>query len=39
VSHRTTVLDVDAADQPALRALLTLLWDVGQEVLEVKSSK
>jgi hypothetical protein len=28
---RCTVVDIDA-DQAALRALLTLLWDVGQEV-------
>jgi hypothetical protein len=28
----TTVLGVDNLDQAALRALLTLLWDAGQEV-------
>jgi hypothetical protein len=33
----TTVLDLAVADQPALRALLTLLWDVGHEVLLVMS--
>jgi hypothetical protein len=30
-----TVLNIEALDQPALRALLNLLWDVGLEVLSV----
>ena len=30
-----TVLDVRCADQPALRALLTLLWDAGHDVLSL----
>ncbi|MFC4942510.1 hypothetical protein [Pseudonocardia sp. GCM10023141] len=34
---RGTELDLAVADQPALRALLTLLWDVGQDVLLVTS--
>lgn len=32
---RRTALELDAVDQPALRALLTLLWDVGHDVLSV----
>ena len=35
--RRGTVVDV-AADQAALRALLTLLWDVGHEVHSVSRS-
>jgi len=34
---RCTVVDVDA-DQAALRALLTLLWDVGHEVQSLSRS-
>ncbi len=34
---RCTVVDIDA-DQAALRALLTLLWDVGQEVHSISRS-
>jgi hypothetical protein len=30
-----TVLDVRCADQPALRALLTLIWDAGHDVLSL----
>ena len=30
-----TMLNVEAIDQPALRALLILLWDFGHEVLSV----
>jgi hypothetical protein len=33
-----TVIDGVALDQAALRALLTLLWDGGGEVLEVEPS-
>lgn len=33
-----TVVDIDA-DQAALRALLTLLWDVGQEVHSIRRSE
>lgn len=32
-----TVMEVDLVDQSALRALLTLLWDVGHDVLSVDS--
>ncbi len=34
---RCTVVDIDA-DQSALRALLTLLWDVGHEVHSISRS-
>jgi hypothetical protein len=34
-----TVLEVVEADQPALRALLTLLWDVGHDVLSLSAEK
>jgi len=34
-----TALELDAADQPALRALLTLLWDVGHDVLSVTTEE
>ncbi len=34
----STVVDIDA-DQAALRALLTLLWDVGQEVHSISRSE
>ena len=34
-----TVLGPAGLDQPALRALLTLLWDGGHEVRSVSSSK
>jgi hypothetical protein len=30
-----TVVELPGADQPALRALLTLLWDAGHDVHEV----
>ena len=33
----STVLEVDLVDQSALRALLTLLWDVGHDVLSLDS--
>ena len=33
----TTVLDVDGLDQPAIRGLLTLLWDLGHDVVAVIS--
>lgn len=32
-----TVMELDLVDQAALRALLTLLWDVGHDVLSVDS--
>ncbi len=32
-----TILDADLADQPSLRALLTLLWDAGHDVHDVTS--
>lgn len=32
-----TVLDLDGIDQPALRGLLTLLWDLGHDVVAVSS--
>jgi hypothetical protein len=35
---RCTVVDIDA-DQAALRALLTLLWDVGHEVHSISRSE
>ena len=34
-SSTRTVLEVDLVDQSALRALLTLLWDVGHDVLSL----
>jgi hypothetical protein len=34
-----TALELDAVDQPALRALLTLLWDVGHDVLSVTTEE
>jgi hypothetical protein len=33
--NRETVLDLDALDQPAIRGVLTLLWDLGHEVVAV----
>jgi hypothetical protein len=36
-TRTTTVLDVVLVDQPALRALLTLLWDAGHDVRSVES--
>ena len=36
IDGRTT-LTVGAMDQPALRALLILLWDFGHEVLSLSS--
>ena len=33
-----SVLTVDGLDQAALRALLTLLWDTGHEVVRVTST-
>lgn len=38
-SGQPTVLDLRSADQPALRALLTLLWDAGHDVLSVTTSE
>lgn len=35
----STLLDVGPVDQPALRALLTLLWDVGHDVLDVTADQ
>lgn len=32
-----TVLDLDGLDQSALRGLLTLLWDLGHDVVAVSS--
>ncbi len=32
-----TVLDLDNLDQPALRGLLTLLWDFGHDVVAVSN--
>lgn len=34
-----TVLDLRCADQPALRALLTLIWDVGSDVLSLTTTE
>ena len=34
---QTTVLDLDGLDQPAIRGLLTLLWDLGHDVVAVIS--
>lgn len=36
---RRTALELDAVDQSALRALLTLLWDVGHDVLSVTTEE
>lgn len=33
-----TVLIVDGVDQASVRALLTLLWDTGHEVLAMRST-
>ncbi len=30
-----TVIDLDGLDQPAIRGLLTLLWDFGHDVIAV----
>lgn len=38
IRHRpgaVTELDLHRTDQPALRALMTLLWDVGHDVLSI----
>jgi hypothetical protein len=35
----STLLDIGPVDQPALRALLTLLWDVGHAVLDVTADQ
>ena len=35
----STLLDIGPVDQPALRALLTLLWDVGHDVLDVTADQ
>ena len=35
---RQTVLDLDSLDQPALRGLLTLLWDFGHDVVAVSTT-
>jgi hypothetical protein len=32
-----TALDLDGLDQPALRGLLTLLWDFGHDVVAVSN--
>ena len=32
---RETVLDLDGLDQPAIRGVLTLLWDLGHDVVAV----
>jgi hypothetical protein len=32
-----TVLTLDSLDQPALRGLLTLLWDFGHDVIAVST--
>lgn len=34
-----TCVELGHADQPALRALLTLLWDVGQDVLSLTAEE
>ena len=34
---QTTVLDLDGLDQPAIRGLLTLLWDLNHDVVAVTS--
>ncbi|MEV6492925.1 hypothetical protein AB0M20_30530 [Actinoplanes sp. NPDC051633] len=34
---RHTVLTLDSLDQPALRSLLTLLWDFGHDVIAVST--
>jgi len=34
VDH-VSVLDLDGLDQPAIRGLLTLLWDLGHDVVTV----
>ena len=36
---RQTVLDLDSLDQPALRGLLTLLWDFGHDVVAVTNQR
>ena len=36
-SDRRTVLVQDGLDQPALRGLLTLLWDFGHDVIAVST--
>jgi len=36
-SDQTIVLDLDGLDQPAIRGLLTLLWDLGHDVVAVRS--
>lgn len=37
--NRRTVLDLDSLDQPALRGLLTLLWDFGHDVLAMSNQR
>jgi len=34
---RKTVLDIDGLDQPSIRGLLTLLWDLGHDIVAVDS--